>query len=193
MSWAEGKPKPGVARQIGVHHTARAHVFSVAAAALAIAGLAGCSTLQSARGASASPVPTSVRSSPSAVASPVPGQGETGVRRSLLTQADTGLTLLLPVGAEVTVVLTPAVHGLAWDQPAAQSSGVTRVSAGGGYPSSLPARAVFRAVAPGNFQLMSGTDLACSHRTPPCPVPVEKWWVAVVVPAMPSVLQPAGH
>jgi hypothetical protein len=175
-----------------MHHTARAQDLTVAAAALAIAGLAGCSALQPAGGASASPVATSVPSSPSAVASPVPGQGETGVRRSLLTQADTGLTLLLPVGAEITVVLTPAVHGLAWDQPTAQGSDVTRVSAGGGYPSTRPARAVFRAVAPGNFQLMSSTDLPCSHQTPPCPVPVQKWWVAVVVPALPSVLQPAG-
>jgi hypothetical protein len=107
--------------------------------------------------------------------------------RSLLTEADSGLTVLLPAGAEVTVVLTPprtdVMNGVMWDQPVSGGCNVVLVSATGGYPSVQPARAVFRAVAPGSVDLTAWTDYACNHWTSPCPEPTQEWQVTVVVPA----------
>lgn len=102
---------------------------------------------------------------------------------SLLTQADSGLTVLLPVGAEVTVMLTPPGTGAMWDQPVSGGCNVVLMSATGGYPSSLPARAVFRAVTPGSVNLTAQTDYKCNHQTPPCPAATQEWQVTVLVPA----------
>jgi hypothetical protein len=118
-------------------------------------------------------------------ASTVPAPGPSAVRRSLLTQADSGLTVLLPLGAEVTVVLTPAMQAAMWDQPAVQGGAVVRVSVTGGYPSHQPARAVFRAVTPGTARLTSQSDLTCFHQTPPCAAPTQLWEVTVLVPGHP--------
>ena len=51
---------------------------------------------------------------------------------------------MLPVGDEVTVVLGPPGMAMPWDQPAAQGGAVAGVTATGGYPTSFPARAVFK-------------------------------------------------
>jgi hypothetical protein len=120
---------------------------------------------------------------PGPSASSIPAPGESAVRRSLLTQAGSGLTVLLPLGAEVTVVLTPAMQGAMWDQPAASGGAVVRVSVTGGYPSHQPASAVFRAAAPGTARLTSLSDFACLHETPRCAVPQQVWEVTVLVPS----------
>jgi hypothetical protein len=91
----------------------------------------------------------------------------------------------LPVGSEVTVVLSSAPQGVMWDQPVAQGGAVVRVSVTGGYPSHEPARAVFRAVAPGTARLMSQSDLLCFHQAPRCLVAARVWDVTVLVPAAP--------
>lgn len=96
-----------------------------------------------------------------------------------VTRADDGETFRLTVGQQITVVLTASP--MAWVQPTAQGSALTRVSASGGYPGTTPAQAVFRAVAPGTAQLTSVTDMQCLHATPPCSVPQEVWTVWVVV------------
>jgi hypothetical protein len=184
-----------------VYRTACAQVFTVVAVA-AVAGLAGCAAVQPGReapaaAASASPVPAPALGTPTlapigpagtpTTGPPAPhgtAPGQSAARKSLLTQADSGRTILLPVGAEVTVVLAlPAPSMMMWDQPVVQGSAVTRVAVNGGYPSGLPARAVFLAVAPGTVQLVSQTDAQCNHQTPPCPAPDQAWQVTVLVPA----------
>ena len=62
---------------------------------------------------------------------------------------------------------------------------MVRVSASGGYPSSLPARAVFKAVRPGTAKLTSWTDAKCLHLPEPqrCLPPQQLWQVTVIIPA----------
>jgi hypothetical protein len=105
--------------------------------------------------------------------------------RNILTQADSGLTILLPAGREITVVLGPPGMVMPWDQPVALGGVVIRVSASGGYLSSLPARAVFKAVRPGTAQLTSSTDARCLHlpEAQRCLPPQQIWQVTVTVPA----------
>ena len=91
---------------------------------------------------------------------------------------------MLPVGQEVTVVLGPSGMAMPWDRPVAQGGAVVRVRASGGYPSSLPARAVFKAVRPGTARLTSWTDARCLHlpEARRCLPPQQMWEVAVIVP-----------
>jgi hypothetical protein len=105
--------------------------------------------------------------------------------RSLLTEADSGLTILLPAGQEVIVVLGPAGLTMPWDPPVVRGGAVVLVSASGGYPSSLPARALFRAVTPGTAQLTSWTDIKCLHlpEAQRCLPPQQMWEVTVIVRA----------
>ena len=177
---------------------------AAAIAALALAGIAGCASAQSgeaaapASSASASTACASPRPTPTTAPAPagprptpttaLPSAAVTPARtpsasRSLLTQADSGLEVTLPVGAEVTVVLTPPPTGAMWDQPVSGGCNVVLMSATGGYPSSLPARAVFRAVTPGSVNLTAQTDYKCNHQTPPCPAGGQEWQVTVLVPA----------
>jgi hypothetical protein len=103
----------------------------------------------------------------------------TGLPAGPVTQAGNGKTFQLTVGQQITVVLdTPSVM---WDQPTAQGSALTRVSASGGYPGTTPAKGVFRAVSPGTAQLTSATDMPCLHATPRCLPPQQTWSVTVVV------------
>jgi hypothetical protein len=83
-----------------------------------------------------------------------PGPPVTG--RSLLTEADSEITIVLPAGQQVTVVLGPSGTVMPWDRPVALGGAVVRVSASGGYPSSLPARALFKAVRPGTAADLAG-------------------------------------
>jgi hypothetical protein len=117
-----------------------------------------------------------IRSSP-------PGPPVTG--RSLLTEADSEMTIVLPAGLQVTVVLGPSGMVMPWDRPVAQGGAVVRVSASGGYPSSLPASAVFKAVRPGTARLTSWTDAKCPHlpEAQRCLPAQQMWEVTVVVPA----------
>ena len=95
------------------------------------------------------------------------------------------MTIVLPAGHEVTVVLGPSGMVMPWDRPVAQGGAVARISASGGYPSALPARAVFKAVRPGTARLISWTDARCLHlpQARRCLPAQQMWEVAVVVPA----------
>lgn len=137
---------------------------------------AGAATVAvpTAGGATATLVP--VTSTPSPTGPPAAGAM---ILAGPVTQADNGKTFKLTVGQRITVTL--AASPMMWDQPTAQGSAVTRVSASGGYPGTTPAIAVFRAVAPGTAQLTSATDMQCLHTTPRCSVPQEIWSVTVVV------------
>ena len=154
--------------------TAGGATATPAGTSIAGGGTATPAGVASAGGATATLVP--VASSPSPTAPPTAGAVTPA---GPLTQADNGKTLQLTVGQQITVVLTRSP--MTWDQPTAQGSAVTRVSASGGYPGTTPARAVFRAVAPGTAQLTSVTDMQCLHATPRCSVPQEVWTVRVVV------------
>ena len=91
---------------------------------------------------------------------------------------------MLPPGQEVTVVLGPPGRAMPWDQPVAQGAAVALVSASGGYPTSLPARAVFRAVRAGTARLTSATDAKCLQlSTNRCLPPQQIWEVTVIVSA----------
>ena len=95
------------------------------------------------------------------------------------------MTIVLPVGHEITVILGPSGMVMPWDRPVAQGGAVVRVSTSGGYPSSLPARAVFKAVRPGTGRLTSWTDARCLHlpEAQRCLPAQQMWEVTVVVPA----------
>jgi hypothetical protein len=95
------------------------------------------------------------------------------------------MTIVLPAGHEVTVILGPSGMVMPWDRPVAQGGAVARVSANGGYPSALAARAVFKAVRPGTARLISWTDAGCLHlpEAQRCLPAQQMWEVAVVVPA----------
>jgi hypothetical protein len=173
------------------------------AASLATVGLAACGTSAAPGGsplssASASPATTSALPTASGTVTPVmappitalptipsspPGPPVTG--RSILTGADSGITIQLPAGQKVTVVLESSSVMMLWGQPVAQGGAVVRVSASGGYPSSLPARAVFKAVRPGTARLTSWTDAQCLHlpEAQRCLPPQQLWQVTVIVPA----------
>lgn len=129
-------------------------------------------------GATATLIPVAGSSSPTG-----PPTAGAVIPAGPVTQAGDRETLLLTVGQQITVVL--ATPPRMWDQPTAQGSAVTRVSANGGYPGTTPARAVFRAVAPGTARLTSFTDMQCEHQQPtPCPAAEQNWtvWVVVVQP-----------
>jgi hypothetical protein len=95
-----------------------------------------------------------------------------------LTVADSGETVRLKVGQSVRVVLR---GGGTWDLPRAAGKAVRRTSASGGYPTSPPARATFRAVRPGTAVLRSMTDAKCLHAQPPCAIAQRLWTVTVIV------------
>lgn len=98
----------------------------------------------------------------------------------VLTVADDGITISMLTGQQVTVVLEP---GGQWHRPATSSGALVLVSASGGYPTTMPASAVFRAVRPGTALMTSATDAACLHAKPPCAIPQRGWRVTVIVSA----------
>jgi len=156
--------------------TACATATSGGPAAASLATVVAGTPTGAATAASATPVPLPIESSPRPAGSSTAGAV---IPAGPLTQADDGKTVLLAVGQQVTVVL--ATPPRMWDQPAARGGAVTRVSASGGYPTATPARAVFRAVAPGTAQLTSAADMRCEHQIPRCLPPDEIWTVWVVV------------
>ena len=91
---------------------------------------------------------------------------------------DGGTTVRVVTGQRITVVLGPAGP---WDPPVARGTALVRISSSGGYPTSLPARAVFLAVRPGTARLTSTTDARCLHARPSCSIPQRLWQVTVIV------------
>jgi hypothetical protein len=166
--------------------TFRARDLAMIAAAAAACIVTACATAPGG-GAAAARSATMMAASPTdaTAGSPSPtGLPTAGavIPTGPVTQADDRETLLLTAGQQITVVL--AAPPRMWDQPTAQGGAVTRISASGGYPGTTPARAVFRAVAPGTAQLTSSTDMQCEHQPSPCPAAEQNWtvWVVVVQP-----------
>lgn len=134
--------------------------------------------------ASASTGSASPAGTPTASTKPPRRTGPPGPpTRSLnfLTVADDGTAIQVRTGQLISVLLGPG--GPMWDQPTAAGAAVVRVSAGGGYPTSLPAHAIFKAVQPGTAQLTSATDSKCLHASPRCMIPQRVWHVTVHVVA----------
>ena len=100
-----------------------------------------------------------------------------------VTTSDDGATVVIVPGQTITVVLSGQGMGK-WNRPRLGGSalGVLRqVSASGGYPSSAPARAAFRAVRVGTEAILSATNARCLHARPPCAIAQRSWRVKVVV------------
>jgi hypothetical protein len=107
-----------------------------------------------------------------------------------LTVQDNGATVRLHPGQRLTVTLT-AIGMFSWHVPAATGAALMKISTSGGYPTKLPARAVFLAVRLGRATLSSSDDTACLHAHPACLPAQEVWGVTVIVtPAMPPPATP---
>jgi hypothetical protein len=100
-----------------------------------------------------------------------------------VTTWDDGATVVVVPGQVITVVLG-GQGMLRWNRPRLAGSvpGVLRqLSASGGYPSTAPARASYRAVRAGTADIFSGTNARCLHTHPRCEIAQRLWRVSVVV------------
>jgi hypothetical protein len=162
QSAANSAPLPNdTASAAGATAGASATVTPVRAAGSASAGTA-----------SAAPAITVPGPQPTPASTPLAGP-------VTLTAAARGAVVYLRVGQQVTVILAPGFQ--AFHQPRATGTALRPVSASGGYPGQRPARAVFRAVAPGTATLSAVSDTACLHAHPPCMVPQQTWTATVHV------------
>jgi len=155
--------------------------------ALIAAGVAACGTRSDpahpgqagASAGSAAASPPVIATIPGIPAGRTTAAGRVSSNRQTLTVASSGARVRLRVGQWVAVVLVSG--GLAWDVPEASGSTVRRTSVSGGYPTGLPARAVFRAVRRGLSSLTSVTDAKCLHAQPRCELMQRLWRAAVIV------------
>jgi hypothetical protein len=91
--------------------------------------------------------------------------------------SQTGQTVHMHVGDKLKVRLGPSFHSPTSTRPAV----LRRIRHAGGYPSSYPATATFKALAKGRAVVNATTDYACRHTTPPCEIAQQAWYVNVVV------------
>jgi hypothetical protein len=95
-----------------------------------------------------------------------------------VTDSDSGSTVTLHLGELLKVHLGNGT----WDPPVSSAPGVVRrESTTGGYPSSAPAYAMFKALARGSADVTATSDAACFHTDPRCLMPSRQWTVHVVV------------
>jgi hypothetical protein len=95
-----------------------------------------------------------------------------------VSDADSGKTVSLQVGELLKVYLGNGT----WDPPVSSDERVAaRQSSTGGYPSSSPVYAVFRALTKGSAELTSTSDAACFHTNPRCLMPTRQWTVHAIV------------
>jgi len=103
--------------------------------------------------------------------------------RVTLTTSDDDATVVVVPGQVITVVL--AGRGMLRWNPTRLAGSVPgtlrQLSATGGYPSTAPARASYRAVRAGTAEIVSGTNARCLHTRPPCAIAQRLWRVTVVV------------
>jgi hypothetical protein len=100
-----------------------------------------------------------------------------------VTASDDGAKVVLVPGQVITVVLG-GQSILGWDRPrlAGLVPGALReINASGGYPSTAPARANYRAVLAGTAEIISSTDARCLHTSPPCEIAQRLWRITVIV------------
>jgi Cellulose binding domain len=93
-----------------------------------------------------------------------------------VTEADSGTTVTLLYGQTLGVSLPSAYR-----PPTVNGPALRQVSTSGGYPTGQPVSAVYRAVAAGEADVNTVTDMDCFHTTPPCAAPVKLWTVHVLV------------
>jgi hypothetical protein len=111
---------------------------------------------------------------------PVPGPSATDGQVTVI-EADSGKTVHLHIGQRLRVVL--GGRGEQWHRPASRGPSLRLAAASGGYPSGLPATAVFLAVHAGTASVTSMTDHPCLHTQPPCMIAQRVWSVRVLVAA----------
>jgi hypothetical protein len=100
-----------------------------------------------------------------------------------VTPSDGGATIVVVPRQVITVVLG-GQGMLQWNPPrlAGSATGILRqLSGSGGYPTTAPARASYRAVRAGTAEILSGTNARCLHAHPPCEIAQQLWRVTVVV------------
>lgn len=151
----------------------------VAAAALVLV-LAGCGTAAGTGGVASStgtigPPTQRSLSAPSPSSAPVKPAG------NVLTAADTGATVTLVTGQQLTVDLEPGPGAYAWHRPRLTGSGLRLLSVTGGYPSHGLMRAVYLATGPGTAVLSSVSDMPCLHEHPQCLVAQRLWTATVII------------
>lgn len=101
----------------------------------------------------------------------------------MLTEVSSAQTVRLRVGQSVDVELPGGASG-GYTKPTSSDGAVMhRVSSGGGYPTSDPARGRFTATATGRADLAATTDFTCLHSNPACLPPQRQWTVHIVVSA----------
>lgn len=83
------------------------------------------------------------------------------------------------VGMRRTVYLVDATDY--WGPIRAASPNVVGVRQSGGYAARRPLTAVLTALRPGTTTLVSTTDNACFHASPPCMRPQREWQLTVTV------------
>jgi hypothetical protein len=91
--------------------------------------------------------------------------------------SQTGQTIHMHIGDKLKVHLSASFHSPTSTRPAV----LKRTRHAGGYPTTYPATATFKALAKGRAVVNSTTDYACRHTTPPCEVAQQAWYVNVVV------------
>jgi hypothetical protein len=101
----------------------------------------------------------------------------------IVTTSNDGATVVLVPGQVIIVVL--GSQGMPeWNRPrlAGVVPGVLQqINASGGYPSTAPARATYRAVQAGTAEILSSTNARCLHTNPPCEIAQRLWRVTVTV------------
>lgn len=101
-----------------------------------------------------------------------------GSATATATDTDSGRTLFLHSRQFLKVHLSNRT----WDPPISSAPGVLRrQSSTGGYPTSAPVDAVFKAAAFGSADITAASDAACFHTSPQCMMPTRQWTVHVVV------------
>lgn len=140
-------------------------------------GGTGSASPASTGGATPSQSPSATKSAPGKPSHSATPSASPSTSPGVITAADNGKTILLRKGQSITVQL----DGMTWDQPTLSGAALTRLSDSGGYPTTLPARAVFLAAGPGTAQLTSMTDAKCLHATPACMIAQRSWRVTVSV------------
>ena len=103
-----------------------------------------------------------------------------GGRFLTYTEQSSGRTVRVRVGTTVVISL-PGGRAGGYVPPVSSSQILQRVSVSGGYPSPLPARALFTATGVGVADLTSQTDFTCLHSTPSCLPAQLSWTLRVLV------------
>ena len=94
------------------------------------------------------------------------------------TDTDSGKTVTLRSGQLLKVHLSNGT----WDPPVSSAPGVVQSqSSTGGYPTSAPVDAVFKAVAAGPADLTAASDAACFHTSRRCMLATRLWTVHLLV------------